>query len=194
MRISSVVATASVAICLTATGAFASTVYDFTETFQSGFNSVTNSLIPPVVTGSFTGTANGDLITNLSDISVSMNGVALNGSGNLYASSYQLIGSYYYWQTGGAVASFDGKQNDFIFIDSDFPNNTNYTNYFYDLSGISPGESQVDRFTNSSEAYGDTVASWSVAAVPLPAALPMFGAAVAGFAVWGRRRARKVAA
>src|SRR5579863_3914913 len=124
MRISSVVATASLAVSLTATSAFASTVYDFTETFLTGYNSVTDSHVPPVVTGSFTGTANGDLITNLSNISVSMNGVPLNGSGNLYGSSQFLSGSFYYFQSGGAVASFDGKQNNFLFIDSDYPNNT----------------------------------------------------------------------
>jgi hypothetical protein len=109
----------------------AGAVYNYSYAFGNGV----------LVEGSFTGTANGNLVSNLSNISASINGVAYNGSGNLFASSMQKVngyyGAYYTWVSGGGVASFDGLQNNFLFIDVDYPNSYSYTNYFYDVSNPS---------------------------------------------------------
>lgn len=103
------------------------TPFDFSETFEGGV----------LLTGSFDGTLNGNLITNLSHISVLVNGVAFVGSGSLFASHYD--GG---WVSGGGVASLDGTQNNFLFVDVDLPNNFDYTNFFYSIPGF------TDAFVN----------------------------------------------
>jgi hypothetical protein len=127
-----------------------------------------------LVTGTFTGTASGNLITGLSNISASLNGIAYSGSGNLFGSSYSTsIG----WLSGGAVASFDGTQNNFLFIDVDYPNDLNWTNYFYSISEVS--QSYAYNNTNFDVAFGNTLPSnWHVSGmtnVPEPSSLVLFG-------------------
>ena len=107
------------------------TTFDWSETFEGGV----------VLTGSFDGTLNGNLITNLSHISVLVDGVAFVGSGSLYASHYDNG-----WVSGGGVASLDGSQNNFLFVDVDLPNDFDYSNFFYSIPGftdtfITPGGS-----------------------------------------------------
>lgn len=119
---------------LAASSASQATLFNYSYTFESG----------NTVSGSFDGTANGNLITNLSNIFVSLDNVALNGSGNLFGSHYDYN---YGFVSGGAVASFDGTQNNFLFIDADFPNSYNYTNYFYQI-----GQSGTN-LTDQSYAY-----------------------------------------
>lgn len=51
-----------------------------------------------------------------------------------------------------------------------------------------------DAVLSGNENIGATLLGVNVSAVPLPAALPLFGAAVMGFAAWGRRRAKKAVA
>jgi len=58
-----------------------------------------------VVTGAFTGTANGDLITNISNTALFFDGGYLGPI--FYSENYE--------DTGPAVVSFDGLQNDFVF-------------------------------------------------------------------------------
>lgn len=77
-----------------------------------------------VVAGSFDGVVNGNLITDLSNISASLDGVAFAGSGHLSASSVGTNGI----SSGGATASFDGTQNNFMFIDGDY--HQAWSNYF----------------------------------------------------------------
>jgi hypothetical protein len=90
-----------------------------------------------VVSGMFDGTANGNLVTELSNISASYNGVAFNGSGSLFAASYDY--DLQWWTVGNAYASFDGTNNNFMLIDSNYPVDTNFTNYIYSLAAY--GES-----------------------------------------------------
>lgn len=101
-----------------------------------------------VVTGSFDGTQNGNLITGISNIDLSYNGV--NDSNSLiYGSNFNTqIGN---WQTGGAVVSVDGSQNNFLFINSNYPAVTNYTEYFYMVDfGINSGGNHAAGYDSSS--------------------------------------------
>jgi hypothetical protein len=121
------------AVCSAAlmSGAASATSFTFTDLLGT-----------QVVTGSFDGTLSGNLITNLSNISVFINGNPFNGNGSLYASSHNLVPPD--WSSGGATASLDGTQNNFLFIDADYPNDNDFSNYYYsvyflDNSGTSIG-------------------------------------------------------
>ena len=101
--------------------AHAASTFNYSYTFGSG----------DVVTGSFTGNASGNLVTNLSNITAFIDGTPLNGSGSLFNALY--TGG---WTADAGVASFDGTQNDFLFIDSHYPIDYNYSNYFYSISSV----------------------------------------------------------
>lgn len=149
---------------------------------------------PLTVTGLFSGNANDNLITNLTDISVYIDGVGLKGNGNLYTSSIhpsQLGG--YEWHSGGAVVSFDGSKNNFMFSDVNFPINNIYTNYF---GSIFDGTNQQGYNANTNqEAHGFsslTIANWKVtqltASVPEPETYAML---LAGLGLMGAVTRRK---
>lgn len=164
-------------VSLLASTAQASSIFSFSFTGDNG----------GVVTGTFTGTANGNLITGLSDITASLNGNVYNGSGDLFGSSYD---SSYGWVSGGAVASFNGLQNNFLFIDSDYPNNYNYSNYFYSVSTVFSSYAYMSSPYNYT--YGDTSTSnWHVTAtdVPEPSTVVLFGLGLIALTLFRRKRA-----
>jgi len=156
---------------LTASTAANATVFDFTYTFSDGGE---------VLSGSFTGTAEGNLIIDLSNVSVDVNGNAFNGNGHLdvYSFSYgayQRTGNP--WKSGGAYASFNGLQNDFLFLDGT-PRQGGWTNEFYEITGraahdpVAPPEigwtdSNIPPIGGNS-GTGDFPpnASWHIAAAP----------------------------
>jgi hypothetical protein len=142
-----------------------------------------------VVTGSFNGTANGNLITGLSDITASLNGNAYNGSGNLFGSSWGSSN----WVSGGAVASFNGLQNNFLFIDADYPNNYNWSNYFYSVSGVHESFAyQSSSNYNYNYTQGNTsTANWHVTAtnVPEPSSVILFGLGLMALVRFRRKHA-----
>jgi hypothetical protein len=144
--------------------------FDFNYTFDTG----------QVITGSFNGVENGNLITNLSNISVSLNGTPFNGSGNLFGSSYTAPGSdcSTCWTSGDAVASVNGLQSNFLFIDSNYPSNGTYSNYFYVIpwpngsqpnatQAVTPSAGIVDYYNGNYSA-----ANWSVHEVASPVPEP----------------------
>lgn len=113
--------------------------FDYSYTFSKG----------DVVTGSFDGVLNadGNTVSGLTGISALFNGVALNGSGNLYAASYTGAG----FVSGSAVASMDGTANNFFFSDVDFPNNLAFSSFFtlLPLGAVSTNYAEVGDASDS---------------------------------------------
>nr|WP_294506155.1 PEP-CTERM sorting domain-containing protein [uncultured Rhodopila sp.] len=161
-------------LSLAASAAHADTLFTFTDNFASG----------DVVTGSFDGTAHGNLITGLSNISVSFDGVAFNGNGSLLA--FHMATSTE-WQPGGAVASFDGTQNNFLFQDR------TATQLYLDVSGQEIGalNNYIPYPETGNDASGPN--TWTIsavpAAVPEPGTLALLGIAFAGIGLARRRKA-----
>ena len=156
--------------------AFAS-VFNFSYTFGTGDK----------VTGSFTGDLQGTLISNLSNVSVVLDGKP-------FPSSIFSVTSWSdsaFWVNGGAVASLDGLQNNFNFRGGD------YSGAVYAFFAVPFFSTQ----TNSAQAYislawnnypvdvtGYDARNWSVTAVPEPETYAMM---LAGLGLLGFMAKRK---
>jgi len=144
-----------------------------------------------VLNGAFDGNASGNLITDLSNISINVNGAAFGGGTHFYAfgiDAFQIIGA--------GVASFDGKANQFLFVNADvmhggtpthsvvsgaFNGSETDTLAFYSaISGVGYGEG------DGSDPYA--AARWSVTAVPEPATYAMLLGGLALTGAIARRR------
>jgi hypothetical protein len=195
-----------------ASGAGAAT-FDFSYTFvdQPNPNQYGNALNNgAVITGSFTGTQSGNLITGIGDVSASISnfngtvgGVSMGTP--LYVFSY--TGAYgancgTCYTAGGATVSVDGSQSNFSFANA--PVLASATKYFYVIPGwLNPGQTIAAQYGDltvpGSPAYADfyngqyAPQNWKVWAAPVPAALPLFGAALAGFGGFGWWRRRRAA-
>lgn len=189
---------AAVAALVVASAAQA-TSFTFKETLHLGYDAANGNA--PVtgtkVKGSFDGDVSGNIISNLSNISVFLNGAAFVGNGALYASSVDPSSGFV---SGGGVVSLDGTANNFLFIDTDYPNDNNYHNFFYNISGLAAAEAAVDVVNGNAGgivAYDSPalpgslkVTQASAAAVPEPATWAMF---IGGFGLVGAgMRRRKV--
>lgn len=158
--------------------------FDYSYTFGDGKK----------VAGSFNGTLSGDLVTGLSNISAALDGVAFDGSGNLYAAHF--VGGPVGWESGGAVASMSGTKNNFIFINSDAPTDWSYSAYFRSvpLSGATTDNSFAVRINvNADDTGGYNASRWTltnstVAAVPEPETYAMM---LAGLGLMGAIARRK---
>lgn len=163
------------------------TTYDFSYTF-------TPLMGTNVVTGSFDGTASGDLITDLSNISVVVNGsLIFHDSGNLWSDHWDPVSSS--WVAGGAVASFDGLQNNFLFVDSNFPADPNYTEYYYSdhlsnyLNDLYVGSWVYDApYTSGTWSVTAQDSSSGPSAVAEPSSMLLVGASLMGLVGVNRRR------
>jgi hypothetical protein len=191
------VAVAAAAISLGA--AAHASMFDISYTFSDN----------QTLTGSLDGTLNGTDITDISDIRLSLNGIAFAG-GTDGAGNPTTLAIYGYDPASGAFGtaapelSTTASQNNFLIQDID-PSlgATNYefwftndpvagrsvgaANFLQSDSFSGPGATQLALDPNSSGAYG----TWKVtpSPVPLPATLPLLasGLGLMGFA---RRRRR----
>jgi len=149
-------------------GAATAATYEYSYTLDLG----------TTISGSFSGIAIGDLIVDLTNVTAEVDGYAFKGSGNL--ATYSFAGT---WIVGGAYASFDGLQNNFMFSDAPPPSVLDWTNQFFSLAGdatrlpdappeIGYGDRNVS--INGYEALGDFPpnSSWCVTAMPEPASVP----------------------
>jgi hypothetical protein len=151
--------------------ATAATTFDYSYTFDLGVT----------LSGSFDGVAVGDLIVDVYDVTAYIDGIPFHGNGDLTEYSYDSA----HGQTepndyvlGGAYFSFDGLENNFLFVDG---TNTEggYTNGFFGLTGAAtnppgaPAEIGYTDYNVSIDGYlslGDFPpnSSWRVTAVPEP--------------------------
>lgn len=129
--------------------------FDFSYTFANSTQ----------VTGRLDGTANGNLVTGLSNIFVKINGVDFAGSGALLAARFD--GTRWH---NDPVVSFTGLQNNFSFSDGLFPGSYD-VNYFTQRSGPGADFSWLEstRGFKSSEIYSvtaeGTLSRWRLTAV-----------------------------
>lgn len=157
------------------------TPFAFTDKLQTG----------EMVTGTFDGDLSGNLITNMSNVSVWVDGIAFAGNGSLFTAQH---GST--WM-GTGIASLDGSQNNFIFVDSDLAGGDGgFSNFFYSIGDI--GDAAINL---TSGQYGTTtpptafrahvITQQVQAAVPEPASWGMMlgGFGLVGASLRSRRRA-----
>lgn len=153
----------------------ASQTYDYSYTFNDGAK----------LTGVFDGVANGNLITDLSNISVYINGNPFVGNGNLFDASLNCC-----WSTsGGAIVSFDGTANNFIFTDNPNPLSPD-TNHLVGTTWFTQSNSSDHTFDNGPDSVNVT-GTWSVvaeSAVPEPGTYPILLGGLALMAYMIRRR------
>ncbi|MGD0958651.1 MAG: PEP-CTERM sorting domain-containing protein [Methylomonas sp.] len=148
----------------------------------------------------FNGTLNDGLVTDLSNISVYLNGVGFTGNGSLFASS-QWDNT---WQQGGAQIGFSQSNTDFLISDVNFPNGTQEVNYFYDISGepnayagqlpavYVQNEIQNDQWTytsyNLTENTTLSVAANTAPSVPEPSAIVLWASGLIAFSMSRRKK------
>lgn len=172
---------------LAATTVVQATTYSFSYSFNSTpwFTST-----PMLVTGSFDGDANGNLIDNLSNISVVENGVAFIGNGTLF-SSYKLSSDPLNVTLFAGVASFDGLQNNFNFTDG-------MHNWFQMVPALGGnarttsaviGDWPLAIYAIDAGRYAPTTSNWSITAVPEPASYALLIAGLAVLCFMARRQA-----
>lgn len=184
---------AIIAAALGASTAASAATFDFSYTFTDGQQ----------VTGSLDGTLSGTSITNISDLQVSLNGIAFSGGTDASgaATSLQIYG----WNTSDesfdAPAAFStvSSKNNFMIADQSPAGSPNYEFVF--VNDPSFGTSvQAANFLHSDSFSGSGATqfandlgagTWSVtpAPVPLPAALPLLASGLALFGIGRRRRA-----
>lgn len=122
---------ATLALLLLLASASASAgAFHFSYTFDLG----------AVLTGTFHGKARGDTITDISDVSVFLDGQPFAQNGNLQIYHYS-TGATPGWMLGGAQLSFDGEQNNFLFEDG--TSLDAWTNQFFSITGTASVEPQA---------------------------------------------------
>jgi hypothetical protein len=137
------------------------------------------------VTGTFDGAQSGNLINNVSNVSLLLSGTPV--AGPIFTDSWD-NGSFS-WVDGGAVVSIDGTQNNFFFVNSDYGHGDyNWTAYFLSLSGL---DSVTSGWSSVSQPSDNPInSSWKVTPTSVPdsgATVAMLGGTLVGLAVLRRR-------
>lgn len=161
--------------------------FTFTQTIADAYDYVLGDPSPVTISGSFDGDANGNLITNITNVTLSIGGVAVTDP--IFVRSY--TGSSF--EPTGATLSFDGTANNLLFITSDYPTDPNFSTYYYSISLV--GYDNIywrDRWSGGT-AHIDGVSSLQITAadvdVPEPAMLGLLGLAALGLGLRRRKAA-----
>lgn len=168
-------------------------IFDFSYLFQTGYGD-DRGIEPTLVAGSFFGEQDGDLVKNISNIEVSIQGRKY--SDNLISVLYSVdTGSPWDFSQEGAV-SFNVALNNFIFVDDTYATEGYYTNYFSIINY--PDGNSLRQAENNNGGYsygmdGDSLLnnSWSLIerTVPEPSSLVLL---FSGLVTLFVRRAKKL--
>jgi len=166
--------TAALLAGLLAAAAAQADTYKFSYSFDP-LN--TGNGAPVTITGSFDGTAAGDLISGVTNASLWINGTAFTGPLNITSGDL----------SGAAVISADVAKSDFAFADSGF------NNYFTIFSGLASGLdfNLVDNLNNpisGAETASNDHWTLTAATVPEPDSLALLVAAFIAFGAASLRR------
>lgn len=169
--------------------AFLACAASHAETFYYSYTFHTGHAI----TGSFDGTANGNLVTGLSNISVEFDGESLI-SGPV--TDYGYTRATNKWTAGTAVLSFDGTANNFAFAGSQF----GIGHMFFIGDDEARGVSSAVIFASTGvtvdeDSPGVIQSRWTLTREPIPPAVPepetyamlLAGLGLVGFAARHKR-------
>lgn len=198
-RIAVKAAVIATAVCASA-AAHATSTYNFTYSFGDGQQ----------ISGYFTGTSTdgGQLVTNVSNLQVSLNGIAFApvtvgantfGNATLQANNWN-SGTVSFDNTTPVTIYANGALNHFVISDVDASQNTNpdyefayindSANSIYEV--VAANFLQSDSFSaGSTQLAIDTpavAASWSLTQVPVPGALPLLASGLGLAGLVSRRR------